>query len=107
MRQHNIKVKIIEPGMVRTDFFDGSREVASKPGLTAYDEFTARVAPNIKAWEDAGATPELIARHIWQAATSFWPRLRYQPHARLAIWARGWVPGQVAVRLVRRIFNAW
>lgn len=107
VRQHNIKVKIIEPGMVKTDFFDRSRDVASMPGLTAYDEFTARVTPHIKAWEDAGTTPELVARHIWRAATSFWPRLRYQPHARLAIWARGWVPGQAAVRLVRRMFNAW
>jgi short-subunit dehydrogenase len=107
LRQHNIKVKLIEPGMVKTDFFDRSREVASKPGLTAYDDFITLVSPNIKAWEEAGAEPERVARDIWRASTSFWPRLRYQPHATLAVWSRGWIPGQFAVRLVRRIFNAW
>jgi len=107
LRQHNIKVKLIEPGMIKTDFFERSREIATKPGLTAYDTFIEAVSPNIKAWEDAGAEPIVVARSIWRASTSFWPRLRYQPNAVLSVWPRGWVPGQLAVRLVRRIFNAW
>ena len=107
LRQFNIKVKIIEPGMVKTDFFERSREVASKPGLTAYDEFVANVAPNIAAWEEAGAEPVVVARSIWRAATGGWWRLRYQPNAKLAVWPRGWVPGQFYVRIVRRMFNAW
>lgn len=107
LRQHNIKVKIIEPGMIKTDFFERSREVAAKPGLTAYDEFVSLVMPNLQAWEDAGAEVDVVARSIWRASTSIWPRLRYQPNATLAVWARGWVPGHLAVRLVRRLFNAW
>lgn len=106
LRHHNIKVKIIEPGMIKTAFF-GAREMASKPGLAAYDEFIALVEPNLKAWEEAGADPEAVARSIWRASTSFWPRLRYQPNATLAVWARGWVPGHLYVRLIRRLFNAW
>lgn len=106
-RQYNIKVKIIEPGMIKTDFFDRSREVATKPGLTAYDDFIAAVSPNLEAWETTGAEPEVVARSIWRASTSIWPRLRYQPNATLAVWARSWVPGHLAVRLVRRLFNAW
>jgi NAD(P)-dependent dehydrogenase (short-subunit alcohol dehydrogenase family) len=107
LRQHNIKVKIIEPGMVKTDFFDRSREMATKPGLTAYDDFAALVLPNLKAWEEAGVEPEVVARSIWRASTSIWPRLRYQPNGKLAVWSRGWVPGQLYVRAVRRLFNAW
>lgn len=107
LRQHNIKVKIIEPGMVKTDFFDRSREVAAKEGLTTYDDFVAAVSPNLKAWEDAGAEPQVVARSIWRASTSPWPRLRYHPNATLAVWARSWVPGQVGVRIVRWLFNAW
>lgn len=107
LRQHNIKVKIIEPGMIKTDFFERSREVATKPGLTAYDAFTETVMPNIKAWEDAGAEPVVVARSIWRASTSIWPRLRYQPNATFTVWGRGWVPGHLYVRLIRRIFNAW
>jgi len=107
LRQHNIKVKIIEPGMIKTDFFDRSREVATKPGLTAYDAFVDTVMPNIKAWEDAGAEPSVVARSIWRASTSIWPRLRYQPNATFTVWGRSWVPGHLYVRLIRRIFNAW
>lgn len=107
LRQHNIKVKIIEPGMIKTDFFERSREVATQPGLTAYDDFVDRVSPNLKAWEDAGADSDVVARSIWRASTSIWPRLRYQPNATLAVWARGWVPSQLYVRVVRRLFNAW
>jgi NAD(P)-dependent dehydrogenase (short-subunit alcohol dehydrogenase family) len=107
LRQHNIKVKIIEPGMIKTDFFERGREVAIKPGLTAYDEFSALVMPNLTAWEEAGAEPEVVARSIWKASTSIWPRLRYQPNSTLAVWARGWVPGHLYVRIVRRLFNAW
>ncbi len=45
LRHQNIKVKIIEPGVIRTDFFERSQEVATKPGLTAYDQVRqARVA---------------------------------------------------------------
>jgi NAD(P)-dependent dehydrogenase (short-subunit alcohol dehydrogenase family) len=107
LRQHNIKVKIIEPGMIKTDFFERSRDVASKPGLTAYDTFIEAVMPNIKAWEDAGVEPVVVARSIWRASTSIWPRLRYQPNATGTVWPRGWVPGHLYVRLIRRIFNAW
>jgi NAD(P)-dependent dehydrogenase (short-subunit alcohol dehydrogenase family) len=107
LRQHNIKVKIIEPGMIKTDFFERGREVATKPGLTAYDDFTALVMPNLTAWEEAGAEPVVVARSIWRASTSIWPRLRYQPNATFTVWARGWVPGHLYVRLIRRIFNAW
>jgi len=107
LRQHNIKVKIIEPGMIKTDFFERSREVATKPGLTAYDDFVAQVAPNLKAWEEAGAESDVVARSIWRASTSIWPRLRYQPNATFTVWGRGWVPGHLYVRLIRRLFNAW
>jgi NAD(P)-dependent dehydrogenase (short-subunit alcohol dehydrogenase family) len=107
LRQHNIKIKIVEPGMVRTDFFDRSREVARKPGLTAYDEFIALVTPNLQVWEEAGAEPVVVAKSIWRASTSIWPRLRYQPNGMFPVYARGFVPGQLYVRIVRRLFNAW
>jgi len=107
LRQHSIKVKIVEPGFIKTDFFDRSRVAAKKPGLTAYDEFTAAVAPNLQAWEEAGAEPVVVARSIWRASTSIWPRLRYHPNGMLPVYGRGLVPGQLYVRIVRRLFNAW
>lgn len=106
LRQHNIKVKIIEPGMVKTEFFD-RREVAAKAGLTDYDTFVKTVMPNLHLWEDSGVEPEVVARSIWRASTSIWPRLRYQPNAKFAVWPRGWIPGHLYVRVIRRLMNAW
>src|SRR5690606_36498408 len=107
LRQHNIEVKIIEPGMVKTDCFERSREVASKPVLTAHDESVAAVMPNLTPWEQDGAESDVVARSIWRASISIWPRLRYQPNATFFVWARGWVPGHLYVRIVRRLCNAW
>jgi NAD(P)-dependent dehydrogenase (short-subunit alcohol dehydrogenase family) len=107
LRHQNIKVKIIEPGVIRTDFFERSQEVATKPGLSAYDEFVKLVWPNIQAWEAGGADPIVVAKSIWRASTSIWPRLRYHPKATLIMYLRGLVPGNLYVRGVRRIMNAW
>lgn len=107
LRHQNIKVKIIEPGVIRTDFFDRSQEVATKPGLTAYDKFVKLVWPNVQAWEAGGADPSIVAKSIWRASTSIWPRLRYHPNATLIMYLRGLVPGNLYVRGVRRAMNAW
>lgn len=106
-RHHNIKVKVIEPGMIKTDFFERSMELARKPGLTAYDDFIATVQPNIEAWEQAAPGPEIVARDIWRAATSWWPTLRYQPNGKFAVFGRYLAPTWLYVRVVRRMFNAW
>ena len=91
----------------RTDFFERSQEVATKPGLTAYDEFVKLVWPNVQAWEAAGADTSVVAKSIWRASTSRWPRLRYHPNATFLMYLRGLVPGNLYVRGVRRMMNAW
>ncbi len=106
-RQFNIKVKVIEPGMIKTDFFERSMELAKKPGLTAYDDFIAAVQPNLENWEKAAPGPEIVARDIYRAATSWWPTLRYQPNGRFAVFGRYLAPTWLCVRVVRRMFNAW
>jgi NAD(P)-dependent dehydrogenase (short-subunit alcohol dehydrogenase family) len=107
LRHQNIKVKIIEPGVIRTDFFERSQEVATKPGLTAYDAFVSLVWPNVQAWEAAGAEPVVVAKSSWKASTSIWPRLRYHPNGAFLMYLRGLVPGNLYVRGVRRMMNAW
>lgn len=106
-RRHNIKIKIIEPGFIRTDFFERSKDIASKPDLTAYDSYAADVTPNLKAWEDAAPGPEVVARAIWRASNTIWPRLRYQPNGWFPVFGRHLIPTWLYVRITRRLFNAW
>jgi NAD(P)-dependent dehydrogenase (short-subunit alcohol dehydrogenase family) len=73
----NIRVKIIEPGPIKTDFYSRSADVATHDGLTAYVTFIAKVLPNLNKAGDAGGTPETVADIIYQAATDGSHKLRY------------------------------
>ncbi len=98
-----IRVKIIEPGPIKTDFYDRSLDVLSRPGLTAYDGFVARAMP---ALQKAGADspgPEIVAQTIYRAATDGRRRLRYPANSASALWLRRLLPIGVYMGLVKRL----
>lgn len=107
LKGQNINVKIIEPGVFRTDFFSRSLEVAKKPGLTDYDAFVRNVLPNLRVWEERAPPPDKVAESIFTAATDFLPRLRYTPGSGFILGMRRFVPGMLYNRAVRRLLNAW
>ncbi|GAA4351194.1 oxidoreductase [Hymenobacter saemangeumensis] len=73
-----IQVKIVEPGAIKTDFYDRSREFVMRDDLRpAYGEFVSKVE---KVSMDAGAKavgPEVVAETIFRAATDGKAKLRY------------------------------
>ncbi|MFT4977258.1 MAG: NAD(P)-dependent dehydrogenase (short-subunit alcohol dehydrogenase family) [Myxococcota bacterium] len=75
----NVRVKLIEPGGVRTDFAGRSMAFAQKEGLDAYDEAGGRVQAAYMAPErDAlRSDPEDTADVIFRAATDGADTLRY------------------------------
>lgn len=108
VKSKGIKVKIIEPGVFRTDFFRTARTAPpSRIPQPAYDEYVKNVLPNLAAWEEKAPPPDRVAQSIWTAANDIWPRLRYHPRGFLTVMARGLVPGNLYVRAVRRLMNAW
>ncbi|WP_080058396.1 SDR family oxidoreductase [Spirosoma aerolatum] len=77
LRPFNIRVKNIEPGAIKTDFYDRSQDLLQKDGLTAYDEYVrVTLANSQKAGADAPG-PEVVARKIFVAANDRSFRLRY------------------------------
>jgi len=92
LRPLNIRVKIVEPGPIKTDFYDRSMDVMSKPGLTAYDKFVARAMPNL---QKAGATapgPEVVAPVIFRAVTDNSWKLRYSANGAALLALRRLLP---------------
>lgn len=85
-----IKVKIVEPGRIVTDFGSRSMDVLKKDGLTAYDGFQKKFQETFRAGQ-AGSPAELVAEVIWQAATDGTDQLRYiaGDDAKMTIDARG------------------
>ncbi len=77
LEEFNIRVKIIEPGPIKTDFYGRSEDVAQKEGLTAYDRIVAKVVPNLKKAGATGSPPEVTANVIYKAATDGSKKLRY------------------------------
>ena len=99
-----IRVKIVEPGPIKTDFYGPSADVVSKPRLTAYDAFVARVLPAINKAGMSGASPELVARVIFRAATDGSARLRYTANSWSILAARRLLPDRLFSAMVRSVF---
>jgi NAD(P)-dependent dehydrogenase (short-subunit alcohol dehydrogenase family) len=76
---HGIRVKIIEPGGVKTDFAGRSLELMQKDGLHAYDESVKRAMAVFMSPERGSAYAEAseIAEVIYTAATDGTNQLRY------------------------------
>jgi NAD(P)-dependent dehydrogenase (short-subunit alcohol dehydrogenase family) len=81
----NIRVKIIEPGPIKTDFYDRSADVGQGQGKEAYQTFLDQVMPPMDKFGQEGSPPEAVAEVIFKAATDSSKRLRY-PAGSIAGW---------------------
>ena len=108
LRQHNIKVKLVEPAVFRTGSFAAQREaLAARVADPAYQDFCARVLRHMIPWEERAPGPDAVAQTILKAATDRLPRLRYPVRSQLILGARTVMPGALYVRAVRRLLDAW
>lgn len=99
---HGIRVKIIEPGPIKTEFYNRSMDIAKKPGLAAYDALVARVFPRMQLAGASAPGPEIVAESIWRAATDGSSRLRYKPNGAALLALRRLVPDRVYRALISR-----
>ncbi len=72
-----IRVKIVEPGVINTEFQKGSADVAKQAGLTDYDAAWLPAEKRMMATGDKGTSPAVVAETIYRAATDGSKRLRY------------------------------
>lgn len=77
LRQFGIRVKIIEPGSIRTDFFGRSQDVADITQFKQYEEYVNRVVPNLQKSGANAPGPEVVAEQVFRSATDNSNRLRY------------------------------
>ncbi len=101
VEQFGIRIKIIEPGPIKTDFYDRSMDLTRKEGLTAYDSFIEKAMPNMqKAGEDA---PEgsIVAQTIYKAATDGTKIMRYGVNTKGILTARKLLPDSLFFRIVK------
>ena len=83
MAQIGVKVKLVEPGGVATDFGGRSMDMQHNPELTEYNEFVGVFMEAMQAAMDPAnmSKPEQIAEVIYTAATDGTDTLRYRAGA--------------------------
>jgi len=72
-----VKVKIIEPGMIRTDFGGRSFSFSNDENIAEYQPLVQKVIEGFGAAQDAASEAGLVAEVIYRAVTDNSAQLRY------------------------------
>ena len=101
LEQFNIRVKIIEPGPIKTEFYDRSQDVSRKEGLTAYDYMLDKALPNMqKAGADA-PDGSVVAETIYEAVTDDSKKMRYNVNTKGLLLARRFLPDSIFSKIMK------
>lgn len=74
-----VKVKIVEPGMIRTDFGGRSFDFVNDEAMTEYQDTVQKLFASFGSAE--GSEPQVVAEVIWEAVTDGTETLRYRAGA--------------------------
>jgi len=99
-----IRVKLIEPGPIKTDFYSRSQEIARKDGLSIYDH---RLEPFLEFMNKGGNdAPDgsAVAQVIYDAVTDASSKLRYPINTKGLLGLRRLLPDSLFSFAVRKIF---
>jgi NAD(P)-dependent dehydrogenase (short-subunit alcohol dehydrogenase family) len=102
LAEFNIRVKIIEPGPIKTDFYDRSQDLTKKDGLTAYDHFAARALPNMQKSGEEAPDGSVVAQTIYDAVTDGSKKLRYGVNTKGMLLARRFLPDSLFAAVMRK-----
>ncbi|MGE3465886.1 MAG: SDR family oxidoreductase [Pyrinomonadaceae bacterium] len=103
LKQFNIRVKIIEPGPIKTDFYDRSMDAATSGGLAAYDALTSRYMANMQEAGKSAPDGAIVAETIYKAVTDGTNRMRYGANTKGILALRRLVPEQLFFAIIRKI----
>lgn len=104
---YNIRVKIIEPGPIKTDFYERSSDRTRNPDFSYYEDFSDRVLTKLNKIGTTGAPAEVVAKTIYGASTDGSWKLRYpaDPLAKQLLFLRKLLPDFLFTKIVRQSTN--
>jgi NADP-dependent 3-hydroxy acid dehydrogenase YdfG len=103
LRPFHIKVRIIEPGFIGTDFYDRSMVETQKEIKHDYSEMYEKSLMKAEAMSKSASHPIVIAKLIYKASCSRSDRLRYHAgkNAGLVLFLRRILPDRLFFKLIR------
>ncbi len=102
VKEFGIKVKLIEPGPIKTDFYQRSMSISKKDGLTAYDNFVARAMPNLQKAGETGPDGSVVAQVIYDAVTDNSWKMRYPVNSRPILILRRLLPDAIFLPIIKK-----
>lgn len=99
----NVKVKLIEPGPIKTDFYSRSKDIAKRSELTAYDEAWTRYERNMASAGESAPDGQAVAEAIYLAATDGSDRIRYTVNTKGLLTLRRILPDGLFRRVIKAI----
>ena len=102
-----IKVKLVEPGAIATDFGGRSLDAWDYSALPDYAPFMDKVNKTRDGYVKNSSSPEIVAEVIYAAATDPSDRMRYLAgaDARRLVPLRRLLGSRLQMRLVKRVFK--
>ncbi|MGF6905830.1 SDR family oxidoreductase [Fusobacterium sp. PH5-44] len=92
----NIKVKIIEPGVIKTDFYNRSMTVFGDSKENDYNDYSKNIIANLIKNGNNGSSSEDVAKTIYKAATNSCDKLRFPTgKSKEAIFMRKILPQRI------------
>ncbi len=107
LKQFGVRVKIIEPGAIKTDFYSRSQAIFKQEGILEYDTFQNRMLAVSNSFGAGGAEPGVVAQAIYKAATDGTKKLRYPVggNAPALLILRKIMPDTVFNYFIRKVFG--
>lgn len=89
LKPFNIRVKLVEPGAIKTEFYDRSQDRVEAP---AYQPFYDHTLERLQKAGEKAPGPEIVSRTLWQAATDNSWKMRYPVNSSDVLWLRRLIP---------------
>lgn len=106
LRPYHIRIKLIEPGVIKTDFYGRSMSLLQNDELTDYTTYSQRVIENIQKNGNKGSSPDVVAQTIFKAATDHKKKMRYSAgNSKDLIKLRKLLPNSVFRFIVQKVME--
>lgn len=104
LKPFNIRVKIVEPGPIKTDFYDRSVDIAKPEGDAEIDALASRAMANMLKGGENAPDGSVVAEAIYGAVTDGTNRLRYGANTKGILTLRRLLPDSLFFSVIRKIF---
>lgn len=100
----NIRVKLIEPGPIKTDFYSRSQQITKQEGLTVYDRAVERFMDFMNKGGTDAPDGSIVAEAIYDAATDGSGKLRYPVNTKGLLFLRSALPFSMYRYITKKVF---